>query len=60
MTIWETEDGEIRDIVLNVTNSFYIWGEVENPSRLQRFFCWMNGWLPFDWRISISGRFFRL
>jgi len=53
------ERGEIRDAVLNVTNEFYIWGEVESTfaGRIQ---CWLNGRLPGRWRISTGWRFFRV
>ena len=61
---WRFEpDGVIRDSVLNATNDFYIYGEIKNPALMDRIACWMNGWLPRDWRLgTVDGhwRFFRI
>ena len=53
------DDPEIRESVLNTSNSFSIYGEV-NPTRSERIQAWVNERLPFRWRISTQWRPFRL
>ncbi len=55
--------GVVRESTLHATNDFCIWETVENPSLMWRLSCWMNGWLPGQWRlgqVNDRWRFFRV
>jgi hypothetical protein len=45
------ELGIVRDSTLHATNNFAIW-ELRKATRLERFACWMNGWLPWSLRLG--------
>ncbi len=55
--------GVIIDAKLNTTNDFIIIGEHKPLHGVERFSCWLNGWLPCRWRLgTVDGRwrFFRV